>query len=486
MNPFDKLDAGFSSNRPTLAALLGQTHRLVRRFVVIGEHELVAISLWNAHTYVFDCSRVSPYLHAHSPEPQSGKTTLLEVLELTARYAVSADGMSEAALFRMIAKEKPTLLLDEVDAIFGKKNSDSTEGIRQVLNSGYKKGKKVWRCVPPAHDVAPFDVYGPKALAGLHELPGTLASRAVPIAMRPPLPTDAWDDLDPEEVDGEAEILRRNLESWAEEAEGVLRDPRLKPARLRGLDARANEIWRILFRIADLAGGDWPERARAAAVALSGRGRRQRDLSTSLRLLGQIRDLFPAERVSCSALVEALNADEQIPYGDWNDGKGISTRELGRKLEPYGIRAKPIRIDGERAGNGYSREQFEDVWARYLPATDLSNRYTGTTGYQSQKSGASNRYNDPDVPVSENGANPHAQRDVPVVPVLDAENGTAPPDDDFVQDLIDTFDAVEVDPETEKCLTCSARVPLGEGRCAVCREHVPHPPPPGWPGWRER
>ena len=52
----------------------------------------------------------------------------------------------------------------------------------------------------------------------------------------------------------------------------------------------------------------------------------------------------------------------------WNDGKGISTRELGRRLKPYSIRANTVRIAGVKAGNGYRREQFLDAWGRYLQA----------------------------------------------------------------------------------------------------------------------
>jgi Protein of unknown function (DUF3631) len=418
------------SPHPYLADLLEKTSTFVRRFAVIGEHELTAVALWNAHTFVYDCGRATPYLHPNSPEPGSGKTTLLDVLELTACNAVQADGLSEAALYRMIAKVRPSLLFDEIDAVFGKHDSD-TEGIRQVLNSGYRQHKKVWRCVPPSHDVEPFDVYCPKALAGLNNLPGTLAHRAIPIEMKPPLPTDVYEELDPEEVEEEAEVLRQNLQSWADESEDVLRDPRLKPARLDGLDARGNEIWRILFRIADHAGGEWPATARAAALALSGRGRQQHDASAGIRLLAHIRDLFPDEKISCAAIVEALNADDQLPYGGWSDGKGITTRELGKKLQPYGIRAKPIRIDGKRAGNGYEHDQFEDAWSRYLAVSDTSNRYTGTSLYPSQKSAEANRYSDPLVPVSEEGANPHGQRDVPVVPVSSAGIGVDDPDADI-------------------------------------------------------
>jgi hypothetical protein len=419
------------SPHPYLADLLDETRLLVRRFVVVGETELDAISLWNAHTFVYDCGRASPYLHPHSPEPGSGKTTLLDVLELIARDAIQADGLSEAALFRLIDKKKTmTLLFDEVDAVFRRKNSDSTEGIRQVLNSGYRKHKKVWRCVPPAQDVRPFDVYCPKATAGLNELPGTLAHRSIPIAMQPPLPTDIYEELDAEEVEEQADFLKANFVSWADESQDVLRDPRLKPARCDDLDARGNEIWRTLLRIADQAGGDWPGRARAAAVELSGRGRQHRDASAAVRLLGHIRDLFDDERMTCKALAEALNADDQLPYGGWSDGKGISTRELGKKIAPYGVLAKTIRIAGVKAGNGYERGQFEEAWSRYLPNNALPNRDTGTTRMVEPETGETKPGQTPLVPVSEEGANPHGQRDVPVVPVSRAEygEGDLPPD----------------------------------------------------------
>jgi hypothetical protein len=431
---------------PYLADLLDETKVFVRRFVVVGDTELDAIALWNAHTYVYDCAPATPYLHPHSPEPGSGKTTLLDLLELTACKAIQADGLSEAALFRLVDQRHPTLLFDEVDAVFGKKNSDSTEGIRQVLNSGYRKDKKVWRCVPPSHNVEPFDVYGPKATAGLHELPPTLAHRSIPISMQPPLPTDSYEDLDREEVADEAEILQRNLLAWAEESQDALRARRLKPERLPGLDARGNEIWRILFRIADMAGGDWPERARAAAIALSGATRRHQDTSTGVRLLGHIRHVFLGERMTCAAIVEALNADDQLPYGGWSDGKGISAREVGKKLAPYLIVAKPIRIDGVRAGNGYEREQFETAWDRYLPGNDVPNRYTGTTRTTEPKTGEKQPVQESGCTGFQNGANPHEQRNVPNVPVSMPEYGNegdertldeALQDPLFIQGLVD-------------------------------------------------
>ena len=119
-----------------------------------------------------------------------------------------------------------------------------------------------------------------------------------------------------------------------------------------------------------------------AAVEPSGRDRHQHDASAAIRLLGHIRSLFVAEKLWCGDLIDLLNSDDELPYGGWSDGKGISTRELGKKLSPYGILAKSIRV-GEKTAKGYERAQFDDAWSRYLPVpvpvSDDSKGDTGTT-----------------------------------------------------------------------------------------------------------
>ena len=409
-------------SHPYLASVLDDSSRFVSRFVVSGEVQRDAIVLWNAHTYVYDVAPATPYLRPYSPEPGSGKTTVLEVLALIADNAVTVDNMSEAVLFRLIDSRHPTLLIDEVDAIFSKKNSDSTEGIRAVLNSGYRRGKVAFRCVGNSHEVVAFDCFCPKAIAGLNQLPATLAHRSIPISMQPPRPEDIYEELDVEEATEQAEIIQINLRSWADESRDVLADPRLRPAKLTELDARGNEIWRILFRIADHAGGDWPERARAAAIELSGGGRRQLDVSIGVRLLGHIRDLFSDERIFCNELADALNSRDEMPYGGWSDGRGISTRELGKKLAPYEIFAKSIRIDSEKR-NGYERAQFDDVWSRYLSGNPPPNRDTGTTRIVEPNLAENKPGQIGIVPVSENGVTPHEQSVVPVVPVSGTDPG---------------------------------------------------------------
>jgi hypothetical protein len=408
----------------SIRTLLEETREFFRRFVVVSELQADTIALWVAHTYVFDVAKATPYLHFWSPDPGSGKTTALEALEVTCRDGMTVDDLTGASLFRFIEARRPTLLIDEVDGIFGKKQNDGSEDIRKVLNSGYRAGKRVIRMGGPRHDeVHMFDPYCPKALAGLRELPGTLAHRSIPVAMQPPLPEEHYQDFDPEEVEEEAQQLRDRLKTWAESAQDALRDPAHKPTKLPELDARRNQIWSILLRVADLAGGNWPDRAREAAVKLSSGDRRADEASVGIRLLGHIRDVFSDDKMSIKEIAEALNAIEDATYGGWNDGDGIRTRELGWKLKPYGIIAKPIRVDGERRGNGYEKAQFKDAWSRYLPDTAPTTGTTGTSGSRSQKQAEKEPAQDKAVPVVEEPANPHEQRAVPVVPVLDAGYG---------------------------------------------------------------
>jgi len=448
MTYFEGTEPPSAQSHAYLGDLLEEIRVFARRFVVVGAVELDAITLWVAHSYVFDLAYATPYLHAHSPEPGSGKTTLLDVLAVLVKNPIDADNLTEATLFRLIEAKTPTLLFDEVDAVFGKKHSDSTEGIRQVLNSGYRKGKKAWRCVPRSHEVRPFNVFCPKALSGLRELPGTLAHRSIPIAMKPPLPSDLFEDFDTEQAFGEAEDLRRNLEAWATESTELLSRPELKPAKLPDLDARGNEIWRLLFRIADQAGGNEPERARAAARELSGADRRHQDASAGIKLLAHIRGVFTGERMFCGALVTALNEIDDAPYGGWNMGAGISTRELGKKLVPYGVRAKVIRI-GEGRTKGYEREQFEDAWSRYLSRSAPSKGDTVTTRTVEPKDGEIKGDKTPLVTVSESGAIPHEQGDVTLVTLSKPDPGAG--DDDFRDEAV-VLRLVPEDAATEAAL----------------------------------
>ena len=104
-------------------------------------------ALWVLHTWIFEEFEQTSYLNPRSPEKQSGKTGLLEVLEQLCPNPGRWTLPSEAAVYRTIEAYKPTLLLDEIDAIWNERNGDRYEGLPALLNSGNRHGASVPRCV---------------------------------------------------------------------------------------------------------------------------------------------------------------------------------------------------------------------------------------------------------------------------------------------------------------------------------------------------
>ena len=56
----------------------------------------------------------------------------------------------------------------------------------------------------------------------------------------------------------------------------------------------------------------------------------------------------------------------ESPWGALHDRQGVDQRDLARRLKPYGIVPRSIRLDAENVPRGYLREQFVDAWKRYL------------------------------------------------------------------------------------------------------------------------
>lgn len=117
-----------------LADLLDQTRDFVRRFIVFpADEHAEAVALWIVHTHAVEAFDFTPYLSINSPLKRCGKSTLLDVLKLTAARSWPVVSPSPAVLFRKIEADCPTLLWDEVDTVFTtSKGEDGREDLRAV------------------------------------------------------------------------------------------------------------------------------------------------------------------------------------------------------------------------------------------------------------------------------------------------------------------------------------------------------------------
>jgi hypothetical protein len=407
--------------------LLGELVQFVRRFVVLDDEQCDAIALWVLHTHCFAAARRTPYLAITSAEAESGKTRLLEVFELLVAKPWLTERTTAAALIRTLEKDKPTLLLDESDTAFSS-DKEYAEALRNILNSGYRRRGSAMLCVKEGGDwvVKRFNTFGPKAIAGIGKLPTTVASRSIPIRLQRRAPGESVEDFFEDEGEEIAAPLRAKAEAFAKASKAELEQTR-RPPLPQGLRDRAAECWRPLFAIADLAGEEWGERARKAAVSLS-MGARGDEASIGIRLLEDVRALF-AERepdiIFSSVLVPALNEIETSPWAEWNKGRGLTAPSLAKLLHRYGIKPRSVRI-GDETAKGYKLEAFRDAFQRYLeaPSTLIDPVSNVTTSQPASVNGSgafSSRHTTPLVTASEQGSNPHEQPDVTGVT---AENPT--------------------------------------------------------------
>jgi hypothetical protein len=359
-----------------LAETLAAVEDYISKYVVLTADQRCAIVLWVAHTWSVDASDVSPYLSVTSAVMRSGKTQLVGTLRYVVAEPWVAIQPTEAILFRRVDQLRPTLFLDEVDTLFHSKD-DRHEPLRALLNAGNRRGTTVPRIVPGARkgdfETHDFEVFCPKLLAGIGHPPVTVGDRSIPIRMQKKLPDDVAARFREKLVQTDAMEARQQLALWA--GSGVV--DRLKeawPALPDELNDRAQDSWEPLLAIADEAGGGWPERARAAAIALALEG--EDTVDHKVELLADVRDVFrelAEDRVPTDSLLRALV--EKDPWGAWwgdqvEAGKLKSpAARLSRMLGEFGIKPKQLWIGGAKT-RGYERADFLDAWKRNLPDLD--------------------------------------------------------------------------------------------------------------------
>ena len=370
------------------AQLLEAVKVALERYVVFsGEHQVVAVAAWVLHTYIVEAFDVTPYLHVHSVTKQSGKTRLFEVLVLLVAKPWMTGGVSAAALFRKIERLRPTLLLDEVDTLFGD-DPEMTSSIRGILNTGYSRSGVFTRCVGQGQNIEEkdFATFCPKAFAGIGDkLPDTVRDRSIPVALRRRSPTERPPGrFRQARATAELAPLAAQLRAWGRahvETIGAWEHQEIK-----GLSDRQEDIWQPLLAIAALAGGDWPSQVERAALALH-EGAEDGDNTTLL--LAHAREAFDdlGDRLSSLQLLEHLvNRGDASPWVKWwgedverGDARlKTAAQSVARKLRPMGIKPEKIRF-GDTTRQGYHRDDFEDAWARYLPRSDLPGDLVGTS-----------------------------------------------------------------------------------------------------------
>jgi hypothetical protein len=346
--------------------LLQTVHDFLGRFVSYPcEHSQIAHTLWILHTHLMDRWESTPRLAFLSAEPQSGKTRALEISEMLVPTPVATVNVSPAYLFRKVGSEKnrPTILYDEIDTVFGPKAKDNEE-IRALLNAGHRRGAVTGRCVVRGKTVETEEIpaYAAVAMAGLGWLPDTILSRSVIIRMRRRKTGEQVEPYRRRLHAEEGEQIRTLIADWAAKFPTEVNWPELPPE----IQDRDADIWEALIAVAEAAGGPWPLRARETAIALV-TAAKQIEPTLGIRLVSDLKAIFgEAEQMSTAAILTALHGIEEAPWADLK-GKPLDSRRLAKLLREYDVKSKDIRTASSTL-KGYVRADLVDVWSRYLPS----------------------------------------------------------------------------------------------------------------------
>jgi len=384
-------------------SLLRDIIRYIKQRVICSDGDALTVALWIMFSWLHDEIAVfSPILLITAAESESGKSTMLTIVAFLIPRAIKSIAISEAGLFRSIARWQPSFAIDEFDKVL---SGDDRNGLAQCINAGHTRSDSVIRCIEPNYVPTLFPVFCPKAIAMIgRKLPQATLSRCLIIELRRRLPDETIERFRHED-NPEMAGLRSRLLRWSADNAEALRaaSPELPP----NFHNRCGDNWSLLLGISDRCtvkdGTDWGAMAREAAVAIE---KSNDTTSLAVRLLGDIRRIFDEQLqkkrdqreknrqplfdqqeeekeqyIHTEDLLQLLNADKEGPWAAWNKGKGLSANTLASFLGGGGGRGRSrggFRIHSENIrgrdiyGNnlqakGYWRKRFVDAWKRYVP-----------------------------------------------------------------------------------------------------------------------
>jgi hypothetical protein len=276
------------------------------------------------------------------------------------------------------------------------KGDEKAEHLRGILNAGFGRDRPYKRWDITTRSVEDCPTFAMAVVAGIGSMPDTIEDRAVIITLRRKSPAERVAKFRLRKDKPKVTAIGDRLAAWIIPNAAALGET--EPAMPDGLNDRAEDVWEALLAVADLVGGNWPARARRAAVALSAAAEQEAAESLGQRLLADVRDLFRDITVSFMPSRELVARLIKLDDSPWHD-LDLTTGGLADRLRPYGI--TPGR-DVTGSVRGYRLDDFADAFSRYLahtpsePVNLSENR--ADLGKQLDGSGASdtsNRQTDP-------------------------------------------------------------------------------------------
>jgi Protein of unknown function (DUF3631) len=356
-DPRDGAPHPFDNPRFTPAGLV---EGIIAKYVAMSEHVRVIYVLWIIFTHVYTKFSVAPRIALTSEDPDSGKTTTLEVARrLVLRPNPETLGTG-AAIEDFLNQGPCTVLLDELDHV----DAEARRRLQQVWNMGHKRGAQIASMRAGRRKL--LDIHAPVLAAGVGSfLAPTQRSRTFTLEMRPydevTKPEREFNDDDVEDLN----VVYSYLRKWSAEVK-LSAKPEMPPGVIR----RSADNARGLLSIADACGPEWGRRARAAVTWLLEKEKAERPEVLILHHALMIMDMLELDVIRSRVLNRELHRLDE-PDARWDRHRGASGSDYTHALRPNeqaallrmsGIKAQSIRPPGGgKAIRGYRREWFVEA-----------------------------------------------------------------------------------------------------------------------------
>lgn len=286
---------------------------------------------------------------------KSGKTKMLQLLEMLCYRGFKTSSVTPAAISRLIEYYQVTLLLDETDKIANEYKSD----VIGILNEGQKQPSRYVRAERDGPGIEIRDVWRFKALAGTEKFLRSIASRSIPFPMRKP--NRRMPKLN-HEARGAASIFRNKL-LWLRlkwNIQDSFVDDFLS-------DDRISEVFEPLFRISPC--DETTEVIKRCALQVESSEIEEEKTSIEARIFRAILDAvnkgkMEGSKIRTADITDCFNEDLQ-------DKEMLSRDSVGRICLRLGFQKTRVGKKGH-SGIYWNERLIKDLVNRYLDNNDLA------------------------------------------------------------------------------------------------------------------
>lgn len=363
----------------------------LRRYIVLTAAQELTLALWIVHTWLYErLGRTTAYVEITGVSG-SGKTAVLDAMQLTCRGAEKLQTIRTMYICRRIREQAGlcTILIDEAEKLA----SDAFGDQRSMLAGGYREGGV--HGVTVGKGTVRFPVWCPKAFTSLRSLTPVLHNRSIPIWMELGQPAaslsieyDRAKAVAGELIDAISRVLGgvQRVEYITDENNEIQpivtgRKPTRKIVTVEAdwLSERDREIWTPLVSLAhtlELNPKTIAELERASVDLSSLRGverncdvksfdEASRERSMAVRLLHDVKaSVLPGESfLPTAVLLERLHAMPKAPWRVYQRA-GLTDVTLAQLLGAHGLQPSVQRLGKGRqskTGRGYKVKEIEAI-----------------------------------------------------------------------------------------------------------------------------